>query len=214
MPKRTSREPARRRQGSGSGAGRGDGLRANPSQGCFPSMLRSDYDPERAKPKSGPALPPARAIRPFCVRRGLESRPPWHVSFGFMSGTVDLMFRAMTRAVDGLPSVGRSARELGVRVAGPFRDIPSRPDGTVLPGTGGMSVALGAPANLPKHRRPKPLGGEGRDPVFTISSARLPRSLSVRASPYPHAFVEPSQPCGLTDFEAAIASTRQSWRLV
>ena len=33
------------------------------------------------------------------------------------------MFRAMKEQADGLPKVGRSSRELGVRIGGPTRDI-------------------------------------------------------------------------------------------
>jgi hypothetical protein len=78
------------------------------------------------------------------------------------------MFRAMKAETDGLPKVGPSSRELGVRTAGPTRDIPVKEDGTVEPGTGGMSVALDAARNLPKPRLPRSLGGEGRAPVFTM----------------------------------------------
>ena len=57
------------------------------------------------------------------------------------------MFRAMKEEVDGPPKVGRSARELGVRIDGPTRDLPVGKDGTVEPATGGMSVALDAAQN-------------------------------------------------------------------
>jgi hypothetical protein len=81
---------------------------------------------------------------------------------------------------DGYPTAGRSSRTLGVRIDGPSRDILAALDGTVSPGTGGMSVALDAAQNLPKHRLPTSFGGEGRDPVFTMSSAALGVSLSAR----------------------------------
>jgi len=41
------------------------------------------------------------------------------------------MFRAMKADADGLPKAGRSARELGVRVDGPIRDLAIGQDGTV-----------------------------------------------------------------------------------
>ena len=75
-------------------------------------------------------------------------------------------FRAMRAEPDGLPKVGRSSRELGVRIEGPIRDLPVGEDGMVEPETGGMSVALDAAQNLPKPRLPRSLGGEGRDSVF------------------------------------------------
>ena len=82
----------------------------------------------------------------------------------------------------------------------------------VEPGTGGMSVALNAPQNLPKPRLPRSLGGEGRDPVFTMSAADVPQSLSVRVDRHPHALVEPGRRCLLPDFEAHLASSRSFWR--
>ncbi len=63
------------------------------------------------------------------------------------------MFRAMKKDADDLPKIGRSNRELGVRVEGPTRDLPVGNDGTVEPGTGGMSVALDAAKNLPTESR-------------------------------------------------------------
>lgn len=117
----------------------------------------------------------------------------------------------MKPEADGLPKVGRSARELGVRVDGLSRDLAVGQDGTVEPGAGGMSVALDAARNLPKPRLPRSLGGEGRDPVFTTFRAKIPRSLLVRRDRYPHAFVEPSRRCALSDFESDLAGTRSDW---
>ena len=121
------------------------------------------------------------------------------------------MFRAMKAEADGSPKVGRSSRELGVRIDGPTRDLTIGPDGMVEPRTGGMSVALDALQNLPKPRLPRSLGGEGRDPVFTLFTAAIPRSLFVRPDRYPHALVEPSRRCSLRDFESDLASTRSLW---
>jgi len=74
-----------------------------------------------------------------------------------------------------------------------------------------MSVALGAAQNLPKHRLPKSLGGEGRDPVFKMSCAALPASLLVRLDRYPHAFVEPAVVCLFEQYEKNLWGTRLSW---
>jgi hypothetical protein len=117
----------------------------------------------------------------------------------------------MKTEADGFPRVGRSGRELGVRIEGPTRDLVVGEDGTVEPGTGGMSVALDAAQNLPKPRLPRSLGGEGRDPVFTMSDADVPQSLLLRSDRYPHALVEPSRRCPFPDFESALASTRPIW---
>ena len=121
------------------------------------------------------------------------------------------MFRAMKVEPDGLPKVGRSSRELGVRLDGPTIDISVGEDGTVEPETGGMSVALDAARNLPKPRLPRSLGGEGRDPVFTMFKADIPKNLLVRPDRPKHALVEPIRRCPLADFESALTSTRPFW---
>ena len=121
------------------------------------------------------------------------------------------MFRAMKAEADGLPKVGRSGRALGVRIDGPSRDLAVGQDGTVAPGNGGMSVALDSAVNLPKPRRPRSLGGEGRDPVFTMVTANIPPALLLRQDRYPHALVEPSRRCPIAVFELDLASTRSFW---
>lgn len=120
-------------------------------------------------------------------------------------------FRAMRADDDGLPRVGRSGRELGVRVEGQARDVHVDEDGMVHPRSGGMSVALHSPLNLPKPRLPRSLGGEGRDPVFGMSTAQIPESLVVRPDRHPHALVEPRLRRLLLDFESDLASTRSGW---
>jgi len=121
------------------------------------------------------------------------------------------IFRAMKAQADGLPKVGRSGRELGVRVDGPTRDITVGEDGTVEPGKGGMSVALDAALNLPRHRLPKLLGGQGRDPVFYMVRGNIPLALLLRQDRYSHALVEPGRRCPLPVFESDLASTRSLW---
>ena len=74
-----------------------------------------------------------------------------------------------------------------------------------------MSAALNAVRNLPKHRLPKSLGGEGRDPVFKMPFAALPASLLVRPGRYPHAFVEPAVVCLIEQYERNLCGTRRSW---
>lgn len=121
------------------------------------------------------------------------------------------MFRAMKQDSDGYPLVGRSGRTLGVRVDGTFPDLAIAEDGTIAPGTGGMSVALEKSENLPKHRRPRSLGGEGRDPVFRMFSAMLPETLLLRPDRHPHAYIEPITRGPLPDYESALAATRNHW---
>jgi len=124
------------------------------------------------------------------------------------------LYRAMKADEDSFPKVGRSARLLGVRVWGENRDIEVEEGGMVSPRHGGMSVALDDARNLPKHRRPPSLGGEGRDPVFSLDRLNLPPPLETRVDRYPHALVEPVQRCRLSEYEEALASTRRMWRLM
>ena len=118
----------------------------------------------------------------------------------------------MKSADDGQPIIGPSARKLGVRVGGTVVDLPVTSDGFVEPGTGGMSVAVDDAHHLPKHRRPRSLGGEGRDPVFALEAAILLPHLTLRVDRHPHALVEPSLPCPLSEYDATLAGTRPSWR--
>lgn len=124
------------------------------------------------------------------------------------------MFRAMKKDPDGYPLVGRSGRTLGVRVDGPYRDLPVAEDGAVAPETGGMSVALEKPRNLPKHRLPRSLGGEGRDPVFRMFAPLLPEALFLRTDRYPLAYIEPRRRCPLPQFEGDLNTTRSCWSKV
>lgn len=77
-----------------------------------------------------------------------------------------------------------------------------------------MSVALDKATNLPKPRLPKSLGGEGRDPVFESHPNYFPASLNLRVDRYPHACLEPSQPCRLESFESDLAATRLKWKKI
>jgi len=75
-----------------------------------------------------------------------------------------------------------------------------------------MSVAVDDALNLPKSRRPRSLGGEGRDPVYSLQSNVVPEALTVRVDRPPPAPVEPTEPCRLEEYERALADTRPSWR--
>ena len=125
----------------------------------------------------------------------------------------------MTPEADGLPTVGRSARMLGVRVP---EDIHLDAGGHVLPGTGGMSVAPDSMWNLPNHRRPRGMGrgstGPVPDHVFSIVSAPLrDNGLVARRdpeAPVVHARIEPREKVLLEEFERSLAATRPSWSRV
>lgn len=124
----------------------------------------------------------------------------------------ETMYRAMKEGTDGFPMSGRSARTLGVRVGGPHSDIPVDSREMVQPNTGGMSVVLDDPRNLPFFRCPRSLGGGGRDPVFAMNTDQLPTSLLLRRDEPPHCLVEPRVCCRITAYEEAIESTRPLWR--
>src|SRR3990170_302226 len=127
-----------------------------------------------------------------------------------------MYFRSMTPAIDHLPTSGRSARMLGVRVPG---DVMPDGAGHVVPGTGGMSVAPDSMWNLPHHRRPRGMGrgstGPVRDHVFSIAPAPLrDNGLVARRdpeAPVVHALIEPAETVLLEDFERSLVATRPSW---
>ena len=124
------------------------------------------------------------------------------------------IYRAMTPDTDGLPQVGRSARQLGVRPLDrlPHNDVSaSSPDDTVNPGEG-MSAAPNNPANLGKNRRPPQLnGGTGKDPVWEIDTDDLgPNLVYVQDKPT-HGVVAARVPMTLAEFEQALAASRARW---
>ena len=123
----------------------------------------------------------------------------------------EIVFRAMKEDFDGKPLVERSARALGVRISGPSVDISIDEKDEVHPKTGGMSVTPDSLHLLPYIRKPKALGGEGRDPVFSFQVASLPSSLMLRRDTSSHALVEPSKSCLFEEYEQNLHGTREDW---
>jgi hypothetical protein len=124
-----------------------------------------------------------------------------------------LRYRAMEEDGEGRPTVGDTARRLGVRAG---IDIPVDDEDEVEPFSGGMSVTPDSPDGLPSHRLPPNHGGTGKDPLWVIDSDELGDGLIYRpddASPDTHGFVEPARKMRLNDFEDLLALTRDSWRL-
>jgi hypothetical protein len=122
-----------------------------------------------------------------------------------------VLYRGMKEDEEGRPACGPSARTLGVRLDG---DIVVRADGSVEPGTGGMSVGLGDPEHVPPHRRPSEFGGWGRDPLWMIDEADLPSMLKLRPdpeAPLRHGFVEPIERMSLAAYQEALAVSRGFW---
>jgi hypothetical protein len=129
------------------------------------------------------------------------------------------LFRTMYADEDLLPHVGEEALHLGVRLKvadDDDGDIPKDADGLVHPQTGGMSVAVDAPENLPPHRRPKWLpGGKSKKGVlFCIERRDVPNSLEVQPDGHPHHVIEPKQPMPLRQYQDELASTRPYWNLI
>lgn len=121
------------------------------------------------------------------------------------------LFRGMKDDGEGEPACGPTARTLGVRLLG---DITIQDDGTVEPGTGGMSVAFNTPKNIRKHRRSREYGGFGPDPVWRIEEDDLPSGLTCRADPNDlsrHGLIEPIESMELAHFQELLASTRGFW---
>jgi hypothetical protein len=120
----------------------------------------------------------------------------------------------MTPDADGLPVVGRSARQLGVRTLdwAPHNDVNAElPDDPVSRGEG-MSAAPHDPANLPKNRRPPQLqGGLGKDPVWSIDTDDLGPELEFFQDNSTHGVVGTKMPMTLAGFEQALAATRLRW---
>lgn len=113
---------------------------------------------------------------------------------------------------DGLPLVGRTARYLAVR---PNVDVPVGEDGTVRPGTSGVSVSPPPVTNLHPLRLPHELGGLGKDPVFELETDELPGDLRYRPDPENsagHGFVEPSRRMPFEEYERTIQATHALWR--
>ncbi len=124
------------------------------------------------------------------------------------------LYRAMKADANGRPVCEDSARGLGVRVP---RDIICSDSGTVMPRTGGMSVAPEDPKHLAPHRRPPSLGGVGQDQVFMAGRENLLHPLAYRpdpARPTEHGFVEPDVEMHISSFRVALCDTRPSWRLL
>jgi hypothetical protein len=73
-----------------------------------------------------------------------------------------------------------------------------------------MSVAPDDPMNLPPVRRPKALGGTGKDPVWYIDIDLLGADLAFIQDKPTHGLIAPSRSMTLDDFEKALAATQAS----
>jgi hypothetical protein len=116
---------------------------------------------------------------------------------------------------DGLPALGRAPLTLGVRIAGPFADVRVLDDGTIVPGTGGMSAFVD-PRKMPKSLRPRTLTekpGESPHPIFSLKEKSLPEPLRFRMNQTHHGLVEPREQCRIDVYEDHLVSTRLDWKV-
>jgi hypothetical protein len=118
----------------------------------------------------------------------------------------------MTPADDGLPALGPTARQLGLR-----RQVDVTCDSNDIVLQGGMSVAPETPWNLPPHRRPRRLGrastGPDKDGVFEIAEGDIEREeLAITRDADHHALVHGNGPCRFGELTERIERTRPSWR--
>jgi len=124
------------------------------------------------------------------------------------------IYRAMTADADGLPLVGRSARQLGVRTLDqmPHNDVNAAQAHDIVNPGEGMSAAPHDPGNLPKNRRPIHLhGGTGKDPVWETDTNDLGPQLQFIQDRPAHGVVAAKAPMTLAEFEEALAKTRTRW---
>jgi len=132
------------------------------------------------------------------------------------------IYRAMSEQ-GGKPMVGPSARSLGVRVPPlPTYDIPMEANGTVRPGTGGMSVAP-TWRELPPHRIPMRLRalaqdacGNDADACWRMGEgpfehAQVTPALNLRPDSPRHGLVEPAVVVSVAEYQADLAATRDQW---
>lgn len=153
----------------------------------------------------------------------------WKVLFG--DNVVARVYRAMTNE-NGRPQLARSSTGLGVRVPDPGKpltrnhDIPVGEDNSVLPGTGGMSVAPDW-RSLPSHRIPRRLRnlipsrdarGKDSDACWRFGSGEFrsgsfAEGLQLDVDGATHATVQPDRQMTLDDYEAFLSKTRDAWEI-
>ncbi len=78
-----------------------------------------------------------------------------------------------------------------------------------------MSVTMDDPAKLPRPRKPRYLGGEGRDPLFRMLATSLTDDLVLhldeKRPATSHALVAPARACPFEAYQIAIHETRRDW---
>lgn len=126
-----------------------------------------------------------------------------------------MLYRSMIEDADGKPKVGSAARRLGVRgLESSHHDIFALlSTDRVKPSLGGMSATPDDPNDLPPFLKPVSLGGRGRDPVWVIDEADLGPDLIFVPDTATHGVIAPVREMTRDEYERALASTRDKWRL-
>lgn len=142
-----------------------------------------------------------------------------------------LYFRGMA-GQNGKPRLGRSARCLGIR-PGIDIDVESLPlehldergyliseveqnsagnerVEVAIRNHKGMSTSLSI-EGLPEFRRPPKFGGKGRDPLWQMDDSDIHGDLEAVQDSDTHVSIMPSTTMALERYEAALASTQDSW---
>ena len=124
------------------------------------------------------------------------------------------LYRAM-KAEGGLPVKVSTAAGLGVREG---YDIKPDLEGNVHPGIGGLSVTPDDPDLMVSSLKPRALGGEGKNPLWSINSDDLAEELvyrhDERRQDRSHGFIEPFRTMTYADYAVAIAATCDLWERV
>jgi hypothetical protein len=122
----------------------------------------------------------------------------------------------------GKPVIGDKARMLGVRTNG--TDIPIDGDGSVQPGTGGLSVSPNW-QDLPLFLIPRRLQSIVKDARgnnrlacfrlsdFSFAAAQIDEQLWMRPDSVNHGIIEPTYKMKFDDYQRALAATRDSWAI-
>lgn len=131
------------------------------------------------------------------------------------------VLRGMRPDKECYPRTGPTPKTLGARPAGPTGeegDIPVSSDGMVRPETGGMSVSPPPVKNVIYFRRPPEHGGTAKKlKLYEMETDELPDELMARPdprNPEKHVFIEPAYEMSFEEYQGALESTRDLWRLV
>jgi hypothetical protein len=123
----------------------------------------------------------------------------------------------------GKPAIGTDSNMLGVRVPPhPNPDITPTADGSVSPGTHGMSVAptwQELPYFLiPKRLKTKAPGAKGRNDLVcfrmgngAFRTEAINEHLTMNADSATHGTVQPAHAMSIDDFQLRLAETQNEW---